>query len=207
MKFIAVIFVTLLAIVTSEAQTCTPIQGCDVTIDDSCYAYVDDILNWNQAEECCVAWGGHLASIHSNDTNNVLNNIRNQDRWTWIGLSDTANDGVYVWTDGTLYDYENFAPDQPSNGKFNGESCFHFFDTSYGALTWNDYDCNRFAYRSNIYGTIVTSYICQKSELTFYDQNLKLQTVPPPICYHVNFTCLITPNARWKQLASTNLSN
>ena len=163
MKFIAVIFVTLLAIVTSEAQTCTPIQGCDVTISDSCYAYVSDSLNWNQAEECCVAWGGHLASIHSSDTNNILNNIRNQDRWTWIGLSDTANDGVYVWTDGTLFDYENFASGQPDS--FNGESCFHFLDTSYGALIWNDYDCS-----SNTYGTIVTSYICQKSELTFYDQ-------------------------------------
>ena len=163
MKFIAAIFVTLLAIEISEAQTCTPIQGCDVTIGESCYAYVDDSLNWNQAEECCVVWGGHLASIHSSDVNKVLNSIRNQSRWAWIGLSDTANVSEYVWTDGTPFDYENFA-DQPYN--YTGEeSCFHFFDTSYGALIWNDYDCS-----SNTYGTIVTSYICQKSELTFYDQ-------------------------------------
>ena len=156
MKFFALI-------VTSEAQICTPIQECDVTIGESAYAHVDDSLNWNQAEECCVVWGGHLASIHSSDVNNILNSIRNQDRWTWIGLSDTANDSVYVWTDGTPFDYENFAVGQP-NGPL-GESCFHLFSIAEGALTWNDYLCN-----NSTFITILTSYICQKSELTFYNQ-------------------------------------
>ena len=160
MKLIAGIFFTLLLIVTSEAQNCTPIQGCDLKINGSCYAHVDDSLNWNQAEDCCIAWGGHLASIHSNDTNTILNSIRNQNRWTWIGLSDTANDSVYVWTDGTQYDYENFSPGEP-NSK-NGESCFLFWD---GFPTWNDYYCT-----SSTYGSILTSYICQKSELILYDQ-------------------------------------
>ena len=114
MKLIAVIFVTLLLIVTSKSQPCTPIQECDVIINGSCYAYVDDHLNWNEAENYCVAWGGHLASIHSNDTNILLNGIRNKDRFTWIGLSYTATDGNYVWTDGTPYDYENFHPEQPA---------------------------------------------------------------------------------------------
>ena len=156
MKLIAGIFVTLFLIVTSKAQTCTQIQGCDVTISDRCYAYVDDNLNWNQAENCCVAWGGHLASIHSNDTKTILNSIRNQNRLTWIGLSDTANVSVYVWTDGTQYDYKNFAPNEPNS--HNGESCFHFiFD---GALTWNDNDCG-----SGTFESILTSYICQKCEL------------------------------------------
>ena len=157
MKLIAVIFVTLLLIVTSEAQTCTIIQGCDVTINGSCYAHVDDNLNWNQAENCCVAWGGHLASIHSDDTNILLNGIRNQDRWTWIGLNDTTDSGDYVWTDGTPFDYENFRWDQPDNQ--NGESCFIFYD---GSLSWGDYGCS-----STSYGSILTSYICRKSELTF----------------------------------------
>ena len=161
MKLITLTFITLLLIVISEDQFCTPIQGCDVTINGSCYAHVDDSLNWNQAENCCVAWGGHLASIHSNDTNTILNGIRNQGRSTWIGLSDTANDGVYVWTDGTQCDYKNFASGQPNSA--NGESCFFFYN---GALTWHDYYCSS----STLGVNILTSYICQKSELIFYDQ-------------------------------------
>ena len=162
MKLIAVIYVTLLLIVTNRAQRCTPIQGCDVRIDGSCYAHVDDNINWNEAEECCVAWGGHLASIHSDDENILLNDIRNQDRFTWIGLSDTANDGMYVWTDDTPYDYDNFHPNQP-DGRQGGESCSHFFHEDIGALEWDDYYCT-----SNTWFTVLTSYICQKRKLTFY---------------------------------------
>ena len=158
MKFTAVILTTLLIIVTSRAQTCTQIEGCDVTINDNCYAYVDDNINWNQAEACCVSWGGHLASIHSAGVNMLLNDIRNQDKFTWIGLSDTANNGVYVWTDGTAYDFENFASNQPDS--FGGESCIHLFDQVRGELSWNDYHCNR-----NTWGSVLTSYICQKGEL------------------------------------------
>ena len=161
MKLTAGIVTTLLIIVTStRAQTCTPIQGCDVTINDKCYTHVDDNINWNQAEACCVAWGGHLASIHSAGVNMLLNDIRNQDRFTWIGLSDTANEGVYVWTDGTAYDYQNFAANQPDN--FGQEHCIHFFDQSRVSLSWNDYHCSR-----NTWGSILTSYICQKGELEF----------------------------------------
>ena len=36
--------------------------------------------------------------------------------------------------------------------------------------------------------------------------NLKLQTVPPTICLNLKSECLITPNNRWKQLSSINLS-
>ena len=159
MKLTAVLLTTLLLIVTTKSQTCTPIQGCDVTINDQCYVHVDDNLSWNQAEDCCVAWGGHLASIHSAGVNMLLNDIRNQDRYTWIGLSDTATNGVYVWTDGTAYDYENYAANQPDGGQ-GGESCFHFFTQTKGPLSWNDYHCSR-----NTWGSVLTSYICQRGEL------------------------------------------
>ena len=160
MKLAAVLLTTLLLIATSKAQTCTSILGCDVTANFNCYAHVDNNVNWTQAEDCCVDWGGHLASIHSTAINMLLNDIRNEDRFTWIGLSDTASDGDYVWTDGTPYDYENFASGQPDSS--NGESCFHFFNQNSGSLEWNDYSCS-----SNTFGDVLTSYICQKSELKF----------------------------------------
>ena len=150
------VFVTFsLIIATSEVETCTLIQGCDVTINDSCYAHVDDNLNWDEAENCCVAWGGHLASIHSDLVNNLLNDIRRQDRFTWIGLSDTVNDSVYVWSDGTPFDYDNFGPGQADDG---GETCINFFSN---AQVWSNYFCDGMAY-----GNLLTSYICQKREFT-----------------------------------------
>ena len=164
MNFIAGTFITLLLIVISESQTCTPIQGCDLRISDICYAYVDDNLNWNQAENCCVAWGGHLASIHSNDGNNILNSIRNQSKWTWIGLNDIATDGVYVWTDGTPFDYDSTNSGLPYS---NGEYCFHYLSE---VPYWDYYDCGSDTYVDQEGNSYPISYICQKSELTFYNQ-------------------------------------
>ena len=132
---------------------------------------MDDNRNWNQAEDCCVAWGGHLASIHSDTTNILLNGIRNQDRFTWIGLSETATHGTYVWTDGTPFDYENFAPSEPNST--NGESCFHFFNKDREEQEWNDYQCNRDSWEN-----VLTSYICQKSEFTILHPNSQLSGVP-----------------------------
>lgn len=156
MKLTVVIFTTLLLIVRSKAQICAPIEGCDVRIYDNCYTYVNDTLTWYQAEECCVAWGGHLASIHSDYVNGLLNDIRNQDGWTWIGLSDTVNNSVYVWTDGTPFDYNNT---DLGETEYEGESCLQFLD---GLPTWRDYYCS-----INLYVHTLSSYICQKRKLNF----------------------------------------
>ena len=119
---------------------------------------MDQSINWFEAEACCVEWGGHLASIHSDGTNQFLQQIRNIDAFTWIGLSDTARDGQYVWTDGSVFDFNKFHTGQPDSQ--NGESCFHFFDK---LLTWNDYLCNE-----HTWGILQSSYICQKSEFSQY---------------------------------------
>ena len=103
----------------------------------------------------CVEWGGHLVSIHSDVENYVVNSIRDTNDFTWIGLSDTDTDGTYVWTDGSAFDYENFASNQPDS--LGGESCFHLFNENRGELTWNDYHCSR-----DTWGSVQTSFVCKK---------------------------------------------
>ena len=138
----------------SESGECFSKPTCDLSIEGDCYVHIDQSVNWNKAESCCVAWGGHLASIHSDVENDLVNFIRNKDKFTWIGLSDSASDGTYVWTDGTEFDYTNFAMNQPDSS--NGESCFHFFDLARGEA-WNDYNC-----MSSSSEHVMTSYICKK---------------------------------------------
>ena len=80
-----------------------------------CNAFIDQRIDWHQAEDCCVAWGGHLAILHSAETNSALNDIRITDRNTWIGLNDIASEGNFAWTDRSSYDYSNFDSVNPSN--------------------------------------------------------------------------------------------
>ena len=128
---------------------------CDVTLNGKCYVSVNTVTNWQTAEAMCVEWGGHLVSIHSDVENYVVNSIRDTNDFTWIGLSDTDTDGTYVWTDGSAFDYENFASNQPDS--LGGESCFHLFNENRGELTWNDYHCSR-----DTWGSVQTSFVCKK---------------------------------------------
>ena len=60
-----------------------------------------------------------------------------------------------------------------------GQSCFYFNGTSSEDLPWGEYYCN-----STSFGNGSTSYICQKSELTFYNQTRIIY-----ICIFSTFPC------------------
>ena len=132
---------------------------CDITQNGKCYISVDTAITWQRSEDSCVEWGGHLASIHSDVENYAVNSIRDKKTNTWIGLSDTTNDGVYVWTDDTPFDYNSFAPGEPNNGN-GGESCFHMWYEARGELKWNDFGCDRHTWDSS-----QASFVCKKGSI------------------------------------------
>ena len=64
------------------------------------YIYVDLARNWDQAEEYCqTSFGTHLASIHSQSTQNEVTELCKHR--CWIGLNDKTHEGVWEWSDGT----------------------------------------------------------------------------------------------------------
>ena len=56
----------------------------------------------------------------------------------WIGLSDTAVEGTYVWTDGLEATYTDWGNGKPSAG--NTEDCVRLMS---GFGVWNDDYCRR----------------------------------------------------------------
>ena len=157
MNIIAGIFVILLLTVTTKALPYLAKSRCDITLNGNCYISVNTATTWQSAEDACVEWDGHLASIHSDLENYAVSSIRDKRTMNWIGLSDAANDGVYVWTDGTPFDYNNFAPGEPNNG--NGESCFHMWHEAREELKWNDLRCDL-----STGGSIQITFVCKKGK-------------------------------------------
>jgi hypothetical protein len=110
----------------------------------SCYQLFDSFIPWNAAEQQCVSWGGHLASIESAEENSFLNRwpaelgISNGDgSGIWIGGTDAQQDGVFRWVAGSPFSFAGWAPGQPNDGA--GVDCIE--KRNDGAGQWYDRFC------------------------------------------------------------------
>jgi hypothetical protein len=77
---------------------------------------------WAEGESQGIAYGGHLATVRG-DAEQVWLTQSFASHWgvgsnnggPWIGLSDAANEGQWVWADGTPSSWFNWAPGEPND--------------------------------------------------------------------------------------------
>lgn len=101
---------------------------------------------WEGARQACHAMGGTLASIHSREEELAIFQLING-RTSWIGMSDSAVEGEYIWADGTPRDFAlTWAIDQPDDDVNDwDEDCVGYIghdDGFEGTNGWNDFWCN-----------------------------------------------------------------
>ncbi|XP_061179353.1 macrophage mannose receptor 1-like [Saccostrea echinata] len=100
------------------------------------------LLTWFDARSTCNQMGAELASIHSQDEDNMLVGQYTRTKRTvdyWIGLNDIEYNSKYVWTDGSLLDFVSWSPHEP-NDYGGGENCVTMPYWTGGK--WNDDNCN-----------------------------------------------------------------
>ena len=86
--------------------------------EGQCYGLPkDNKLPWPNAEFYCQSWsaGAHLASIHSAEEQKFVRDNFPQN--IWLGGSDLSQEDTWVWTDGTLWNYDDWHPGQPDDYK------------------------------------------------------------------------------------------
>ncbi|XP_061828779.1 galactose-specific lectin nattectin-like [Nerophis lumbriciformis] len=84
-------------------------------LEDQCYIFQEDLRTFADAESVCNVLGGNLVSIHNYVENLVVVGLAKEGdvEFTWIGLHDAIEKGDFIWTDGTDFDFDNFANDEP----------------------------------------------------------------------------------------------
>nr|XP_046190127.1 ladderlectin-like [Oncorhynchus gorbuscha] len=91
-----------------------------------CFRFVSIPQSWSDSEQNCLALGGNLASV-----NNLLEyqfmqaltkNTNGHLPDTWIGGFDAVKEGLWMWSDGSRFDYTNWNIGQPNNAG-EGEDC------------------------------------------------------------------------------------
>ncbi|XP_035696437.1 perlucin-like protein [Branchiostoma floridae] len=114
-----------------------------VKFQDRCFKFSTDKKTYADARSACQAAGGHLAMPKDQATNNFL--VNQLTRYpsgsnVYFGLTDLAQEGTFVWEDGTpLTGWKNWSPGQPDDYR-SVEDCAHWWG-SYG-YKWNDRSCS-----------------------------------------------------------------
>lgn len=139
------------------------------------YAVVEYAGTWEEAVEYCASLGGYPAVITSQEENDALYAYMLElgHQSAYIGLTDSAEEGIWVWITGEESDYRNWHSGEP-NGENDNED-YAMFYYKYADGTWNDGDFGG----STVNGGI--SLLCEwdaASETASGDKNLDWQKKP-----------------------------
>ncbi|XP_031416906.1 ladderlectin-like isoform X2 [Clupea harengus] len=109
-----------------------------------CFKFVSEARSWAKSESHCVAMGGNLASVHSIVEHSFIQELIREHTQgtprTWIGGYDAVEEGRWLWSDGSRFDYTDWSPGEPNN-QYGGEHCIEI--NFGGRLLWNDLSCKR----------------------------------------------------------------
>ncbi|XP_039876046.1 C-type lectin domain family 7 member A-like isoform X3 [Simochromis diagramma] len=109
---------------------------------ENCYFFSTRISSWDASRTVCRTQGGDLVKIDSSEEQNFLRTtIQQIRRYFWIGLTDSAEEGRWLWVDGSpLNERLTFwffhEPDDWTEEDSDGEDCARM-----GPMYWFDKSC------------------------------------------------------------------
>uniref|UniRef100_A0A3B3S098 C-type lectin domain-containing protein n=1 Tax=Paramormyrops kingsleyae TaxID=1676925 RepID=A0A3B3S098_9TELE len=109
-----------------------------------CMKYFNTPLSFSNAEIACrqKVPGGRLASVHNLRANTDLVSIVkkcNFRQWSvWLGAMRLYKSNRFIWTDGSRWNFQKWAPGEPNN-LWNNENCVESYIQYTG--NWNDIPC------------------------------------------------------------------
>lgn len=102
-------------------------------------------MNWYEAKNAAAATvhngiHGHLATVtNPQEETFLVNNFPEiYPEYVWLGASDEASEGDWLWITGEPWAYTNWASGEPNGGAY--ENCLDYGDYEPG---WNDENCGR----------------------------------------------------------------
>lgn len=131
----------------ADALTAPPVPAVEMVIpedafifEDHSYVVIDYPGTWEEAVEYCASQGGHLAVITSQEENDALYAYMQELGYdsAYIGLTDSAEEGTWVWVTGEESGYRNWHAGEPNGENSNEDYAMFYYKYSDG--TWNDGD-------------------------------------------------------------------
>ncbi len=122
-----------------EGNTC---NNCETKVyNGHTYLFCDELKDWNEAKTICNSYGYTMVSIENNEENSwivsMLQTLFNE-RTSWIGYTDEAQEGIWSWSNNSTGIFENWHSGEPNNA--GTENCAHIWENQ--NADWNDINCN-----------------------------------------------------------------
>ncbi|KAL2098023.1 hypothetical protein ACEWY4_007230 [Coilia grayii] len=125
--------------------------------NSSCYVISAVTTTWNEGRQNCTEKDADLVIINSKAEQEYLNDMVKNFKEVWIGLSDSDNEGMWKWVDGTpLTESLKFWKSGEPNDSNGNEDCavlsrqtqsspkpFSVRGNPATLQTWNDIPCYR----------------------------------------------------------------
>lgn len=108
-----------------------------------CYKRGPAAANYETAKAACEADSGNLASVGSELENSLVLSVLtagDNNSNGWLGATDTATDGTWVWDDGTAWDYQNWW--SSAAGGTQGGTVQNCLQVRWADTTWDDTKCS-----------------------------------------------------------------
>lgn len=122
---------------------CPPGDVTSPTDPTRCFTYRSATLPWAMARDACAAMGGALADVRNAQENVALIDLA-RTQATWLGGTDVATEGTWLWTDGTPFGFNAWAEGQPNGGA--QANCVRFVGMGalgFGPSDWTDLACSQ----------------------------------------------------------------
>lgn len=101
-----------------DARPCMGGTMAQVAPDGSCLVFISTPVTYVDAKAACTAMSAHLAYLKSAALDTFAEAfIGTAD--TWIGLTDRATEGTFIWDDGSALVFANWASGEPNSGGLN----------------------------------------------------------------------------------------
>jgi len=108
------------------------------------YQRFDHNMSWHEARDFCQDRGGYLATITTQTENTfIISQLLATGSYTgWLGATDEASEGKWVWVTDEPFDWTNWRGGEPNNA-CEGENFLMIWNGTAGesfAGMWNDID-------------------------------------------------------------------
>lgn len=141
-----------------DAQPCQGGSMAQVGPDGSCFVFVATPATYADAKAACAAMNAHLAYLKTAALDAFAEQFVGTAN-TFIGLTDRATEGTFVWDDGTPLVFSAWHTGEPNSGGTGAtyqEDCAIIAGARVDKL-WDDRPCDA----SEVPTSGVFSYLCQ----------------------------------------------